>query len=320
MPTTSNRGFIVPNTGDLVDAWGTTALNPNFGYLDGTLGGVATISLSGATVFNLTANTAAITPSAGPFQQNNAVIKFSGTLTGNAVAAFTQPGYYIVWNTCVVGSFYVALAPTGGLGKFIGAPPGRLCHVFYDGTDMNYVDMPEVGSALDLHAATALPAWMTACTVAPYLIKDGTVYAASSYTALAAALGSTFGGNGVSTFGVPDERARARIAYDPNATGRLTTAVSGVNGNTMGSAGGDQNIAAHSHANVLVDPGHTHTTTLTTINAGGSINVFGGSGTPGFGTTGNSKTGMTITNATTGSGVSANVQPSIVSFLPLIKT
>ena len=221
-PNTVNRQLVVPLTGDLVGAWGTSALNPNFSQLDGILGGAATISLSSATTFALTIGTGSITPSGGPNQSSNALLKFTGTLTGNAVIQFSQPGFYIVHNACTVGAFYVQLAPSAGTGSTIGAPPGKKQHVFFDGTSMDYVNMPDPGAAHDLHGATALPPWMTACSVLPYLIKDGSTYSSSVYPQLAAQLGSTFGGNGITTFGVPDERmgevGKAFIILRPGAT------------------------------------------------------------------------------------------------------
>jgi microcystin-dependent protein len=321
-PVTSNRGFIVPNTGDLVGAWGTSALNPNFSALDGILGGVAAISLAGATTIALTASSASITPSAGPFQQSNAVIRLTGTLTGNAILQFTNPGFYIIDHQVLVGNFYVQLSPSSGTGTVIGVPPGRKSQIFFDGTNVDFVDRPDVGTAYDLHGVTALPAWMTACTVQPYLIKDGSIYSTSVYPQLSALLGSTFGGNGASTFGVPDERARARIGVDTNTNGgstnRLTSAISGVTGTTMGAAGGDQNLLAHTHVPTLVDPGHVHTSFAQSLSGSGNfaLTVSGVSHSQ----TNTATTGITLTIATTGAGVGANVQPSIVSFLPLIKT
>ena len=36
-PMTVNVGLIVPNTGDLVDAWGSAATNPDFSAIDGLI-------------------------------------------------------------------------------------------------------------------------------------------------------------------------------------------------------------------------------------------------------------------------------------------
>lgn len=334
MPNTVNLYLNVPNTGDLPGAWGTTAINANMSALDGKLGGAATISLSSATTFALSLPAGAatgLTPSAGPTQSQNALLKFTGTLSGNAVVQFTMPGTYIVHNACTVSTFSIALAPSSGTGNTIGAPPGRKQTVFFDGTDMDYVDSPPVGSALDLHGATTLPAWMTVCTVRPYLIKDGSTYSSSIYPALAAQLGSTFGGNGASTFGVPDERARARIGLDTAsvATGtfaaRLTTAICGFNGTTMGASGGSQSLQSHAHTATVTDSGHSH---LEYSSSGGgaaagiaaSGNNISGAGTLSTNTTGTSTTGITVAVNGTGSGSSGNVMPAIVSFLPLIKT
>lgn len=331
MPNTVNRFLNIPNTGDLVGAWGTTAVNNNFSLIDGALGGVVSISLSVATTFTLTiATSATFTPGTGPSQSDNALIKFSGTLTGNAICKFTMPGYYIVQNNCGSAmSFSIKLSPSSGGGKSIGAPPGRKTHVFFDGTDMDYVDMPEVGAAMDLHTfTTAYPVWMNVCDVRPWLIKDGSVYNVSSYTALAQVLGSTFGGNGSSTFGVPDERARARIALDTLSintgtyAGRLTNAGSGVIGTTMGASGGSEFMPNHAHTATVTDPGHRHnyTTSITGLAAaaGGGV-ALNLSGETTF-TTSSDTTGITAAVNATGSGSSGNVMPVVVSFLPLIKT
>ena len=319
-PVTSNLGLFVPSVGSDVDLW-YQPLNANFSATDSLFCNLATISLTNA---NVTLSTPPNSGAAwsGPYQSQSALIRFTGTLTGNCIITFPRAGFYIVENLCTVGSHYVQLSC--GAGNKIGAIPGKKCHVFSDGTNMDYVDAPDVGTAYDLHGVTAVPGWMTACTVAPYLVKDGSTHNYSDYPALAALLGSTFGGNGVTTFAVPDERARARIGFDTGATGRLTTAGNGtVNGATMASAGGDQLMQTHAHANVFNDVQHTHVTDTNTNQSANAAYSFN----PGLGTVGNrngstngSFTGCSITNVSAGSGASQNVQPSIISFLPLLKT
>jgi microcystin-dependent protein len=323
-PLTVNKNYTAANTGDLSGAWGTAALNANFVSLDGMLGGFATISLSSATTRSLgtTVGGGSVTPGAGPSESANSLIKFTGTLTGNAVIQFTYPGFYIIDNRCTVGSFYVQLAPVSGGGKAIGAPPGEKCHVFFDGTDLDYVDLGRVGEALDLHGVSAIPAWMgsACCSTMPYLIKDGSTYNIASYTALGNMLGSTFGGNGVTTFAVPDERSRFRLAVDTSTTGRVTNAISGVTGTTMGSSGGSQSMQSHNHTATVTDPGHNH-------NLPDASAVFAGSNAFPMGTSlgstnksGTASTGITVAVNGTGSGGSQNMPPCIVSFLPLVKT
>lgn len=321
-PITTNRSFIVPNTGDLPGAWGTAALNPNFQSIDTLFGGVTTISLSSATTILLTVPaTTGVWPGGNPSQSMNALIRFTGAQTGSATIQFTLPGFYIVENQCT-GTTSVRLSPSSGGGNSIGAPPGKKCHVFFDGTDMDYVDMPDVGSAYDLHTnTTTLPPWMTVCTKAPYLLKDGTIYSTASYTALAQLLGSTYGGNGVTTFGVPDESNRFRMAVATAGVSRVTFPIAGVTGSLLGGAGGDQRLQSHTHSNSLTDPGHSHFVNFAVGAAGGS--PFGNAAVAGLTnqpSVVSSTTGITLTNANVGTGSSQNMPPFIVDFIALIKT
>jgi len=338
-PITSNRSLIVPNTGDLSGAWGTSALNPNFQSIDTLFGGVTTISLSSTTTILLSVPaTTGVWPGGNPSQSMNSMIKFTGAQTGSAVIQFTLPGFYIVNNQCT-GTTSVQLAPSAGVGNKIGAPPGQKIHIFYDGTDMDYVDMPTPGAALDLHTnTTTLPPWMTACTVSPYLVKDGSVYTSSVYPALSQLLGSTYGGNGVTTFGVPDERSRSRLGVDTvqaasgATSARLTFAQAGFTGSLLGASGGTS-------ATVLLTanlPPYTPTGSLILGQSPNPNNIPSVSGSIGFvqvasapgtlvpgsaGAWGSSGTLTLTCNAQGGTSQSmVNVPPAIVSILPLIKT
>lgn len=320
-PITTNISLIVPNTGDLSAAWGTSALNPNFQSIDTKFGGVTTISLSSATTILLTVPaTTGVWPGGNPSQSMNSMIRFTGAQTGSATITFTLPGFYIIDNQCT-GTTFVRLWSVAA-GNSIGAIPGKKCHVFYDGTDMDYVDMPEPGTACDLHTNTlTLPPWTAACTKQPYLVKDGTVYNVSTYPALGQLLGSTYGGNGVTTFAVPDERNRFRLAVDTGSNNRVTAAISGITGTAFNSAGGSESLQAHRHINTLSDPGHTHQIKGSN-GAGGTVAIV----YPQIGAflqndvTGTATTGITLSNVTTGVGGAQNMPPTIVSFLPLIKT
>lgn len=320
-PITTQKSLIVPNTGDLAGTWGTAALNPNFQIIDAMFGGVTTISLTSATTILLSVPaTTGIWGGSVP-QSSNAMIVFTGAQTGPSAIQFTLPGFYIVNNKCT-GTSYIQLAPVTGTGTRVCAPPGRKAHIFFDGTDIDYVDMPEVSSRLDLFGVSTTPVWMQNCTVLPYLVRDGSVHTASLYPQLAQILGSTFGGNGVTTFAVPDSRSRVDVGIDiakvvgGGLADRLTTAICGFSGTTMAAAGGDQNMQLHSHA--VNDPEHSHdilNAASVAFDVGGQT---GWSTLAGGKTTETAATNITIGNA--GAGSSQNVQPTIVSFLPLIKT
>ncbi len=314
-PNTVNKGLIIPNTGDLPGTWASAALNPDYVAIDGMLGGFVSVSLTNANV-TLTAPSGSIVPAAGPNQSQNARITFTGTLTGNCVITFPLPGFYIVKNNCTVGAFYVQASC--GAGNKIGLPPGKSVHIFCDGTDVEFVDMPDVASYMD-YAGSSVPAWITACSVLPWLVCDGSTPLIATYPHLAAILGTTFGGNGLTTFGVPDLRNRYRIPLDTNQGGfsnRITAAVSGINGQTLGAAGGDQNMPTHNHA--ITDPGHTHTNQVGTFTTGGNfLSRADNNGNTTY-QSNSSVTGITVNNAGTGAG--ANVPPGLVSGLTFIKT
>lgn len=321
MPNEPIKGLNTPNTGDLVGGWGTTAVNANMQAIAGMLGGFASFSLSGATTIALSAPSGSLTPGGGPTQQQNAMLRFTGVQSGTATVQFSLPGFFIIDNQCTGTTFPVVCAPATGTGTQIGVPWGAKTHVFFDGTNVDFVNPPIPGTAIDLHGVTAIPAWMTACTKQYALIKDGATYSTATYAMLGAQLGSTFGGNGVTTFGVPDEGQRMRLAWSASA-GRVTSGGSGIAGNTMGAAGGDQLMQSHNHTSpALTDPGHTHTSNALTGNAG-SFQVAGGNVTISNATIATSVTGITIAPnvGTTGAGGSQNMPPTIVSFLALIKT
>lgn len=323
-PTTSNKLFATPSRGSDSGQWD-LPVNGNSNAIDGMLGGVTTIPVSASTTLLLTVpSTGSVSPTAGPNQSQNALIILTGTLSGgNSVIQFTLPGFYIIHNQCIVGTAFIQLAPVSGTGNRIGAPVGRKCHVFFDGTNMDYVDMPEVGSFMDM-AVPTVPAWISGCTVPPWLPCDGSVLNVNNYTSLGNLLGSTFGGNGITTFAVPDLRARNRIPLDnqgsQGAAGRITAAVSGINGTTIGAAGGSQALQAHTHT--ITDPGHIHLGSMPIFTAPGSGgNSAQQSGSP------NTSIAITISNATTnitinnaGTGSSGAIPPGLVFGISFIKT
>lgn len=141
------------------------------------------------------------------------------------------------------------------------------------------------------------------------------------------------------TITLPDYRGRVVAGNDDmgnSAAGRITAALSGITGTTLGAAGGLQvsqlieaNLPPHahslsvsgttssdgSHAHSITDTGHTHTQlgTNNTASAGAGIGIiqsFASGG--GNGTTGSSTTGITInsagahTHTVTSTGVSGN--------------
>lgn len=319
-PQTPTIGIYQPTRGSDSGTWD-LPVNANSGAIDALFGNVITIGLTNSPV-TLTMPPNSGASWAGPYQAQSALVRFTGTLTGNCVVTVPRAGFYIMENRCTVSTFYVQL--TTGSGNAIGLPPGKKCHVFSDGTDMDFVDMPDVGTKWDIVGQVAMPAWMTACTVLPYLIRDGSVYNNTAFPQLAAYLGNTFGGTPGLTFAVPDSRGRLSASYDPGNTGRINSTV---NAGTMGSAGGAQ---ALSSTNQL--PQFTPSGTIGgSQTLGGMINGNGRGSPDGFtNVNGNplSKNDESIfgsnfsfSGTTIGSSSpSQALPPLIVDSLPLIKT
>ncbi len=72
-----------------------------------------------------------------------------------------------------------------------------------------------------------------------WLLCDGTGYSRTSFASLFAAISTTYGSSDGSSFKVPDCTGRVIAGLEASAT-RLTTAVAGINGATLGAAGASQ--------------------------------------------------------------------------------
>lgn len=148
---------------------------------------------------------------------------------------------------------------------------------------------------------------VSASTTIPdgWLLCDGSAVSRSVYSALFAALGTTWGpGDGVTTFNIPDFRGRALY-------GATMIAPVGTVGGSEYATILEANLPAHRHTitdpghlHAITDPGHTHAVndpghdhtamapdvSSAGVNPGGAV----------AGNTGSSATGITIDPATTG--------------------
>lgn len=242
-PRTVNAGLIVPLTGADVDTWGEDDVNPNMVSTDGYLCGVQTVSLLSGTV-TLTSPAGFVpTPGAGPTQAENRVLRFTGTLSADVSVILPLPGVYIVENRTVQGSsqFVVQLRPSGA-GEVIGLPFGSTCTVYNDGTNVRFADLGKAGDMEFWVGVNSLPRWIGNCSKFPYLAADGSnaTYNFSDYPQLGPIMGSTFGGNGITTFGIPDMAGRVPLAYDRTGTRITVAGGAGFNGQALGTAGGTQ--------------------------------------------------------------------------------
>jgi microcystin-dependent protein len=127
---------------------------------------------------------------------------------------------------------------------------------WHPGTTVFTVVSPAIEAAGKIDAFAALGA------VPPgWLVCDGAAVSRTSYAALFAAIGGTWGvGDGSTTFNVPDARGRTLFGADANA-GRLTGA--GGLGGSVGATGGTEAVA------LTADQNGNHTHTGSTAAAGG---------------------------------------------------
>jgi microcystin-dependent protein len=118
--------------------------------------------------------------------------------------------------------------------------------------------------------AAAIPSQWYVCA--------GQAVSRTTYSALFSVIGTTWGaGDGTTTFNLPDLRGRATFGVDNmggSPANRVTSGVSGIDGTTLGAAGGDQNAqedtltASTTTTVAITDPGHTHN-----LEAGQSTNA-----------------------------------------------
>lgn len=323
----------MPLTGSDVDLWGEDDINPNMVAIDGMIAGVQTVSVASSPVTLTSPSGFTPTPGAGPTQSQNRVLRFTGTLTANVTVTLPIPGSYIIENL-TTGNFVLSFRGVTAT-EVIGTPQGERLEIYNDGANVRFVNLARVGEVEMWAGLSSLPAWVTACTVVPYVVCDGSLYNYSDLPFLAQRLAGTFGGNGITTFGVPDLRGRVPLAYDGTGT-RITTAGCGLNGQTLGAS-------IDSQSNTLAA---NQIPTITSINAAQSISVaatakvlHSASGAivdfnppissyaraldntasaTNLSSTGNNSISVTYTNAS--QQVVRNVQPSQVTGIYVIKT
>lgn len=152
------------------------------------------------------------------------------------------------------------------------------------------------GSVIHFAGAAAPTGW---------LLCDGSQYFTTSYTALFAAIGYTFGGS-LTLFNVPDLR------------GETIRTLGSAPYNTLGATGGaetytllDSNLPAHTHT--ITDPGHRHTATAMTEGANGDTGLaFERVGNNNEVTTTTVSTGITVNNSTNANNAFSIVNSYIV--------
>jgi microcystin-dependent protein len=103
-------------------------------------------------------------------------------------------------------------------------------------------------------------------TYAPYgwAVCNGSVLAISQNSALFALFGILYGGDGVSTFGIPDLRSRVIVGTGQGA---------GLSGYTQGETGGIESMTASTVLTAGNMPQHTHTADISGLTSEGIVTI-----------------------------------------------
>lgn len=130
-----------------------------------------------------------------------------------------------------------------------------------DGATTGGVPMAKQSELADAVPAGAMMAYAGSSAPAGWLMCAGQAVSRATYAALYAAISTTYGnGDGSTTFGLPDLRGRVPVGKD-NMNGsdaaRVTSAGSGIDGDTLGAAGGTE---THTLTEAQM-PTHSHTDT-----------------------------------------------------------
>lgn len=230
-PVTTNVLLAIPSHGSDVDTWD-GPLNADFSSVDGFIGGVQAITVSGATPITLTSPAGTPTPAGGPTQAQNMMLRLTGTPTGNVIITLPLPCRIFIDNQAAFSSGGFVTLRAAGSGQVVGVPFGAVTEYVNDGTNVKFANLtPFVGQYVD-YAGAGLPGWITASTIPPFLLCDGSAFSAVTFPLLAAVLGST---------NLPDFRGRAPYFLN-GGTARLTSAGAGIDGNTIFAAGGANGV------------------------------------------------------------------------------
>tara|TARA_R110002124_G_scaffold52372_10_gene150811 strand:- start:3800 stop:4954 length:1155 start_codon:yes stop_codon:yes gene_type:complete len=246
-PAQEKTYFIRENTTGSFNTFLKTAGGTAVGIQQGTNIMVATdgttIVKSGETsVANFTANALTVAgnvSAATLITSGNATLN-SATVTGNVSVAT------LVANAATV---------TGNVGTATVVASGNITAANFIGNGSNLTGLVTLPSGIVLpYGGTSAPSG--------FILADGSSLSRTTFAALFAIFGTTYGSDSGTTFTVPDLRGRVVAGQDDMggaSANRLTGLSGGVNGDTLGGAGGAEThlltgvqsgVAAHNHAYV----------------------------------------------------------------------
>lgn len=200
--------------------------------------------------------------------------------------------------------------------------------LFWDGSNWitlnNPVEGTPIGSLIDYSGTTAPTGWLLANgDIVPN--GNGTIQGiTANFSALYNIVGTTYGAAGT----LPDFRGRVSAGKDDMGgitASRITSAVSGITGTTLGATGGNQAMQEHTHTFSGTtgndSPDHSHTFAIhggTFGDGAGAASLYNGFAIRGYRATGGANSrhqhaySGTTANHNKTQGSSGNIPPTII--------
>ena len=310
-------------------------VNSNFSITDAAVSGVQPINLAayaGGPIV-LTTTFPVVSSPLTSLSYIPDILALSGALVQNVDIQMPSgiTGIWLVANY-TSGAFTVTISSGGG-GTSVICPANVVFPVTSDGTNIIEVGVQSAAFTVGDYKESASPAPQTG-----WQICYGQAISRTTYAALFAAIGTTYGtGDGSTTFNVPDCRGRIKAGADNmggTAARVLTGYTIGVSGGAQSSAIGIVNLPAHSHGvtdpghgHGVTDPSHVHALGLSFLYTASGYNIGGSGSYTSFNNasqnTSSATTGISIqgavtgiTTQNTGSGTPFSlVQPTIAAFV-----
>lgn len=154
----------------------------------------------------------------------------------------------------------------------------------YNNSDAVWYLQNLYGNPYNVPLGAGMDYWLPTSPNSSFVFPTGQPISRTTYSALFALMGTTFGtGDGSTTFNLPDKTGRVSAMKEATAT-RLTTAGGAVDGGTLGAVGGNQNITLITANLPAYTPAGTITNGTVTLSnssiltTGNGLNIGAGTG------------------------------------------
>lgn len=258
-------------------------------------------------------------------------------LTAGYMVAFTPHttnGATVTLNVDALGAKPLRSAPNTELGAGVLIEGTPYLATYYTSNSGEWILHGFFQNPYNVPLGGMLPYTGSTAPNSNFVLPYGQAISRTTYATYFSLVSTTYGGgDGSTTFNVPDIRGRVVAGLDNmggTSANRLTNQSGGVNGDTLGATGGAETHALTSgenaqHSHTITDPGHFHNITFDrnfdAPNSAGfaplaAVNPGKVGGNQNGGRTESATTGISSTN-NSGSGTAHNnVQPTII--LPYI--